>query len=169
MSDLFAFLDSNNISYHRCDHPAVFTTAEAAEKVPPLPGAATKNLFLRDQKGNRHFLVVVGHDTPVDLRALAPVLRSTKLSMGSPERLMKHLGIEPGAVSLLALVNDATHAVEVFIDRDLWRADAIQMHPLVNTATLVIARDEVDRFMHVLGHAYKVVAVPGPAGPPGHR
>lgn len=161
MADIYAFLNTHGLRYERCDHPAVFTVEESKRLVPALPGAHTKNLFLRDQKGLRHFLVVVGHDTQVDLKALAPVLGATKLSLGSPERLRTHLGIEPGSVSLLALVNDAAKAVEVFIDRPLWQADALQCHPLVNTTTLVIPRADVERFIQATGHEYRLVTVPG--------
>jgi len=161
MADLFSVLEEHDIAFERTDHPAVFTVEEARRLVPRLPATPTKNLFLRDQKGARHFLVVVGHDKAVDLKALAPVIGSSKLSLGSPERLKTRLGIEPGAVSLLALVNDPAHAVEVFIDRALWQADALQCHPLVNTATLVIARDGIERFLQATGHAFRVVDVPG--------
>lgn len=162
MADIHAFLGAHGIAYERCDHPAVFTVEESKRLVPKLPATPTKNLFLRDQKGARHFLVVVGHDTQVDLKALAPVLRATKLSLGSPERLMAHLGIEPGSVSLLALVNDSDRRVEVFMDRELWQgAAALQAHPLVNTATLVISRDGIERFLRATGHELRLVSVPG--------
>jgi Ala-tRNA(Pro) deacylase len=160
MADIYAFLDAHGIRYERTDHPAVFTVEESKRLVPPLPAAQTKNLFLRDQKGVRHFLVVVGHDTQVDLKALAPVLRATKLSLGSPERLMAHLGIEPGSVSLLALMNDAHRRVEVFIDRPLWQADALACHPLVNTATLVISHDGIEQFLRATGHQPGLVEIP---------
>ena len=160
MSDLFTFLDTHGVRYERCDHPAVFTVAEAAQLVPALPAAHTKNLFLRDKKGERHFLVVVPAEKRVNLEALAGVMGSTKLSLGSPERLSKHLGITPGAVSLLALFNDRDRAVELFIDRDLWQAAAFQCHPLVNTTTLVIAREGIERFLSATGHAYRLVHVP---------
>ena len=160
MTDLFEFLETHGIAWQRTDHPAVFTVEEARRLVPPLPATPTKNLFLRDQKGARHFLVVVGHDKAVDLKALAPVIGSTKLSLGSPDRLKARLGIEPGAVSLLALVNDPAHQVEVFVDRALWQADALQCHPLVNTATLVIARESIERFLKATGHPWRLVQVP---------
>ena len=160
MTDLYAFLDSHGVRYQRTDHPAVFTVEESKRLVPPLPATQTKNLFLRDQKGARHFLVVVGHDTQVDLKALAGVLRATKLSLGSPERLMANLGIEPGSVSLLALVNDAARRVELFIDRPLWQADALACHPLVNTATLVIPHEGIERLLKATGHEARVVDVP---------
>jgi Ala-tRNA(Pro) deacylase len=161
MADVYAFLDAHGIRYNRCDHPAVFTVEESKRLLPTLPGSPTKNLFLRDQKGLRHFLVVVGHDKHVDLKSLAPVLGATKLSLGSPERLMTHLGIEPGSVSIFAILNDTSRSVEVLVDRDLWKAELVQGHPLVNTATLVVARADVERFIRATGHTFKVIEVPG--------
>ena len=160
LPDIYAFLAAHGIAYQRCDHPAVFTVAEVKRLVPPLDGVHTKNLFLRDKKGRRHVLVVVGSDTPVDIKALSGMLGLDHLSFGSPERLKKYLGIEPGSVSLLALLNDVNREVGVFVDRKLWSADALQCHPLVNTATLVIAREGMERFLAATGHAYRLIDVP---------
>ena len=160
MADLFEFLETHRIAYARCDHPAVFTVAEVEQFVPPLAGAATKNLFLRDKKGGRQALVVVGAGKPVDLAALARSTEFERPSFGSADRLRRCLGIEPGSVSLLALVNDPAHTVEVFIDRDLWAADAIHCHPLVNTATLSVPHADAERFLAATGHAYRLVDFP---------
>ena len=83
----------------------------------------------------------------VDLKALRVMLAADKLGMASPERLKKHLGVEPGAVTLLGLINDSAQAVELVFDRAVWTADAIQCHPLVNTSTLVLARADVEQFL----------------------
>ncbi len=156
----FAFLDEHGIGYHRCDHPAVFTVDEAARWVPPLPGAKTKNLFLRDKPGRRHFLVCVPAAKTVDLRALSAAIGAGRLSFGSPDRLGRFLGVEPGAVTLLALFNDPARAVELYVDEALWEAEAFQFHPLVNTSTLVIARQAVERFLQSTGHKVEVIGVP---------
>jgi Ala-tRNA(Pro) deacylase len=166
MPDIYEVLDAHGIAYERCDHPAVFTAAEVKLLVPPLDGTHTKNLFLRDKKGRHHVLVVVGSDKQVDIKALSSVLGLGHLSFGSPERLLRYLGIEPGSVSLLALLNDVNREVEVFVDRELWNATALQCHPLVNTATLVISREGIERFLHATGHKYRLVDVPtSPAAP----
>ena len=117
MMELEVFLALHGIRADRIEHPAVMTVEESERLVPPLPGAKTKNLFLRDRKGARHFLVTVAHDHPLDLDALGAVLGAGRLGFASPERLLKHLGVTPGSVSLLALVNDVAHAVEFVIDR----------------------------------------------------
>ncbi|MFO7707139.1 MAG: prolyl-tRNA synthetase associated domain-containing protein [Desulfobacterales bacterium] len=160
-SPLLAFLDEHGIDCPRCDHPAVFTVDEAARWVPPLPGAKTKNLFLRDKSGRRHFLVCVPAAKSVDMRALSDAIGAGRLSFGSPERLKKHLGIEPGAVTLFAVFNDPAHAVELYVDEELWQADAFQFHPLVNTSTLVISRESVERFLQLIGHPLHLVTVGG--------
>ena len=108
--DVYAFLADCEVPYQRVDHPPVFTVAEAEEKVPPLPGVHTKNLFLRDGKGRRHFLVIVDGAMQVDLKALRGVLGADKLGMASPERLDRYLGVAPGAVTLLGVLNDAERA-----------------------------------------------------------
>jgi Ala-tRNA(Pro) deacylase len=159
-STFFAFLDEHAIAYQRCDHPAVYTVEEAARLVPPLPGAKTKNLFLRDKPGRRHFLVCVPAAKQVDLKLLSDVVGAARLSLGSAGRLRQHLGVEPGAVTLLAVFNDPAHGVDLFVDEDLWQADAFQFHPLVNTATLVLSREAVARFVELTGHRMHLVRVP---------
>ena len=163
MTDFFKFIDEHGIAYDRHDHPAVYTVEEADQLVPDLPGAKTKNLFLRDDKGKRHFLVLVPSDKRVNLKALKGVLGVKRISFGSPERLKKHLGIEPGAVSLLAVYNDSEHKVEVVMDQDLWESDTFLFHPLVNTSTLVIKKRDIERFLEATGHDLNVVDVPGSA------
>ncbi|MFQ5865182.1 MAG: prolyl-tRNA synthetase associated domain-containing protein [bacterium] len=161
MTDIYQFLADHNIGYARHDHPPVFTCEEADRLVPHLHAAKTKNLFLRDHKGRRHFLVIVGYEKTVDLKALRDLLGSSKLSLGSAERLQKYLGVTPGAVSLLALVNDADKEVEVIFDEDLWQAKAFRFHPLVNTSTLVISRDNIERFLQLTEHEVRIFNIPG--------
>jgi len=161
MSDIYKFLDNGNIEYQRHDHPPVFTVEDVHRLTPDLPGAKTKNLFLRDKKGNRHFLVVVPADKRMNLKALPGVLESSKISFGSADRLMENLGVTPGSVSLFAIVNDHKNKVEVIIDESLWTSEAFQFHPLVNTSTLVISRDSIKRFLAASGHEVKFLDIPG--------
>lgn len=158
--DIYRFLVEHGIEHERVDHPPVFTCEQAEELVPSLPGAHTKNLFVRDKKGRRHFLVVVGHDKAVDLKALSLRLGVSNLSFASSERLERHLGIEPGAVSLLAIVNDVAGAVEVILDAGLSTEPILQCHPLVNTSTLAIHRSDIERLLEITGHHPTVVPVP---------
>jgi Ala-tRNA(Pro) deacylase len=96
----------------------------------------------------------------VDLKALGPVIGADHLSLGSPDRLMRCLGVTPGAVTVLALINDPDHQVELAIDEDVWQTDAWRCHPLVNTATLVLRRLGIDRFLAATGHPPRLVRVP---------
>lgn len=158
--DLATFLAAHGIDIPCHAHPPVMTVAESERLVPPLPGAKTKNLFLRDRKGARHFLATVPHAMAVDLDELGAALGAGRLSFASPDRLLRHLGITPGSVSLLALVNDGVHAVEFVIDRTLWDAAAVQAHPLRNDATMVVAHADLERFLAATGHVPRVIDVP---------
>ena len=157
--DIYALLDSHGIPYRRYDHVAVFTCDEADKAMPPTGAAHTKNLFLRDKKGHRHWLLVTVCEKAVDLRRVAERIGADKLSLGSPERLEKHLGVTPGSVTLLALANDPRHDVALLIDEDVWRAETVQAHPLINTATLVITQADLRRFLGVTGHEPTVIPV----------
>ena len=161
LMDITTFLAHHGIAAQRFEHPPVMTVEESERLVPRLPGAKTKNLFLRDKKGARHFLVTVPHDSAVDLNALGVQLGTGRLGFASGERLMKHLGVTPGSVSLLALVNDTAQAVEFVIDRRLWNVDAVHAHPLVNDATMVIPHAELERFLAATGHSVRIIEMPG--------
>ncbi|MEP6656370.1 MAG: prolyl-tRNA synthetase associated domain-containing protein [Betaproteobacteria bacterium] len=156
------FLKEHGIDPPRHEHPAVMTVAESERLVPPLPGAKTKNLFLRDKKGTRHFLATVPHDAVVDLNALGVAIGAGRLGFASPARLAHHLGITPGAVSLLALCNDTTRQVEFIIDETLWEAPALQAHPLVNTATMILTHADLERFLAATGHVPRVLRLVKP-------
>jgi Ala-tRNA(Pro) deacylase len=158
--ELYSFLEKHGIEYERHDHPAVYTCEEANRLVPPLPAAKVKNLFVRDRKGRRHFLVAVPYEKAVDLKALSALLGVNGLSLGSPDRLKKYLGVDPGAVTILGMINDPEGAVKVIVDEGLWSSRAFQCHPLVNTSTLVISKDGITRFLRATGHEFQVVDVP---------
>lgn len=151
------FLDRNSIPYIRYDHPAVYTSEQARQLKPAIPGASTKNLFLRNKRGIQHYLLVFDDSKHLNLKSLAQTLDIQKLSLASPDRLMKYLGISPGAVSLLALINDQDEQVSVIFDRETWQQPHLQCHPLVNTATLVIAREHIEQFLKLTGHTVVLV------------
>ena len=96
----------------------------------------------------------------MDLKGVAPLIGADHLSLGSPDRLMRYLGVTPGSVTVLALAHDAAHDVTLVVDRAVWAADAWRVHPLVNTATLVIATGDVRRFLAATGHEAQVIDVP---------
>lgn len=153
---LYQLLDAHNLSYLKFSHPPVFTCEDVHSLTPDLPGADTKNLFLSDDKGRRHMLLSVPPACSVDLKALG----RRRPRFASAERLDALLGVQPGSVSLLGLINDVAHAVEVCIDLALWSALAVLCHPLVNTETLSIDHDALVRFLALTGHAPRIMEVP---------
>ncbi|HEH9416070.1 TPA: prolyl-tRNA synthetase associated domain-containing protein [Aeromonas sobria] len=157
---IYSLLDQLAIPYQRIDHAPVFTCEEASKLLPDLPAAKTKNLFLRDPKSERLFLVVSPEESRVDLKALAAKLGVKRLSFGSPERLDAVLGLTPGSVTLLAMVRDSEQAVELVVDETIWQAEQVQCHPLVNTATLIIRLDDVRRLLAHLKRQGTVMALP---------
>ena len=140
------------IEYERYEHPPVATVDAAAEHWAPIAAMHCKNLFLRNQKGTRHYLVIVVHTKRVNLRAVADQIGDGKLSFASPDRLIVHLGVEPGSVSPFGLINDRQQHVRVFLDRDLRHASRISFHPNVNTVTLVLTLADFHRFLASCGN-----------------
>jgi Ala-tRNA(Pro) deacylase len=156
--DLFRRLGELGIETSTMEHPAVFTVEEAREARGPIPGCHTKNLFLRDKKGRRMWLVVCREDRAVDLRQLAlRVGASGRLSFGSAERLMKYLGVTPGAVNPFAVINDHGGAVRVVVDRAILDDPPLNFHPLVNTMTTSIGADDFLRFLSEEKHEPKLI------------
>lgn len=148
-------LDSLGIPYTVHEHPPVFTAEEAASHWREIDGAAVKNLFLRNKKGDRHYLVILGIEKQADLRHLVEVIGDDRLSFGSPERLMKHLGVAPGSVSPFGLINDATRAVQVVVDSDLRTASRLIFHPNDNTASVTISGADFCRFLEQQGNTVR--------------
>jgi Ala-tRNA(Pro) deacylase len=135
------------IAFERYEHPPVATVEQAAQYWSAIDATHCKNLFLRNQKGNRHYLVIVGHSKRVDLRAVAGQIGDGKLSFASPERMMTFLGVTPGSVSPFGLINDRDHQVRVYLDRDLKSATRLSFHPNINTATLTLSVADFERYL----------------------
>ena len=154
-----ARLDALGIASTRHDHPPVATVEEAVRHWADIPATHCKNLFLRNQKGDRHYLVIVEHAKRVDLRRLAEQIGDGKLSFASPERLKTYLGLTPGSVSPFGLINDSSRAVRVVIDRDLKAATRLSFHPNINTVTLTIAGADFTRFLEACGNIAQYVSV----------
>jgi Ala-tRNA(Pro) deacylase len=156
---VYATLGQLGIAYTRYAHPPI-ASAEAGEQYwAGIDAAHCKNLFMRNQKGTRHYLVILQYQKRADLRAVADQIGDGKLSFGSPERLTKWLGVTPGSVSPFGLIHDGDHAVRVAIDRDLKAAPKISFHPNVNTATIVLAYADFDRFLKACGNPVQYVIV----------
>lgn len=154
--EFLAFLDANGFAYQRTEHPAVFTCEEAELHRPDVPAVSTKNLFLCDKKKRRFFLAVTSCEKTVRLDALASQLNVAHIRFGSEEDLMRLLGVTRGSVTMMGLVNDSEHKVELWMDSEIWQGEHFQSHPLVNTATLVLTRSELERFFALTGHIPKL-------------
>lgn len=157
MSDIYKVLDELKIPYEKHEHEAVFTFDIADKLCQNIAGGHIKNLFLRNKKGDKHYLVVVEGIKTVDLKQLRKDLGESKLSFGSPERLMEHLGITPGSVSPLSIVNNDAKDVIVIFDEGLLNFDVLNCHPNINTATLSIKRDDLMRFLEQSGNELRVM------------
>ena len=149
---VYEVLDGLGIPYVRRVHPPAATVAEAVEHWQGLRGALCKNLFVRNKPGKRHYLIVAEHLKPLDLLALSHVLGDSRLSFASDERMKKYLGLHPGEVSPFGLINDEKHEVVVVLDEDLVRADFVNFHPNVNTATLTVSSADLMKLLKTLGN-----------------
>jgi Ala-tRNA(Pro) deacylase len=149
-------LETLGIPYKVYNHKAVFTVAENKASDLGIPGAHTRNLFLRDQKG-KMVLVTLRHDTPVDLKKLAPLLGMGRLSFGSPERLWTYLGVRPGSVTPFAMINDTGHAVTLVLEAGLMDQDILTCHPLINTMTVGLTPQGLIDFMADIGVTSRIV------------
>src|SRR5712691_2614718 len=147
------------IPFARHDHPPVATVEEAEKHWGGIDATHCKNLFLRNQKGDRHYLVILEHQKKADLRRVADQIGDGKLSFGSPERLMTHLGLTPGSVSPFGLINNHDHAVRVVLDRDLKSAARLAFHPNIDTVTFTVAAAGFDRFLDACGNPVMHVSV----------
>jgi len=150
--ELLAFLDTNQFIYQRVKHPAVFTCDEAELHRPDMPAVSTKNLFLCDKKARRFFLAVTACEKTMNLDALASQFDIKHLRFASEKNLVRLLGVTRGAVTMMGLANDDEHNVELWIDDEIWQGEYFLSHPLVNTATLVFAKSELERFFKLTGH-----------------
>lgn len=159
-TELYDMLEANDITYQHFSHPAVYTVEQANQHLQDAPGARTKNLFICDEKKRNYFILWTLGEKRVDFKPFGKALRLRKARFGSPERMLEYLSVEPGAVSVLTLVNDTNRKVGLLIDKDLWKNSHFQCHPLVNTATIVISKQDIQKFFELTGHAFQLVDVP---------
>ena len=156
--ELLARLSALGIETETLEHPAVFTVAESSVLERRLPGGHTKNLFLKDRKDRLFLIVALGH-ARIDLKTLHKSVGCERLSFGRAELLMEVLGVPPGSVTPFALINDTACRVTVILDADMMRYERLNYHPLANTATTNIARDDLVRFIRSCGHEPRILTV----------
>lgn len=149
---LFDRLAELGIAHRTVEHEPVFTVEQAKQHRGELPGHHIKNLFLRNKK-EEMWLVVALEDRRIDLKQLGETLGAGRLSFGSPERLRTYLGVEPGSVTPLSVINDTEHKVTLVLDRGLEQGGPINAHPLTNTMTSALSLADLQRFFAATGHA----------------
>ena len=148
--ELLRFLDGLDIAYSLHEHAPVFTADEALAVIGHIPGVHCKNLFLKD-KGDALWLVTLPDEKRADLKSLPEKIGSKRLSFGNAALLMEALGVTPGSVTALALINDEARRVQLVLDREMMREELINLHPMVNTATITLHTTDLLRFVEALG------------------
>ncbi len=154
---VFNRLNALNIGFEVHEHPALDTIEMALEYWKHIDSMHCKNLFFRNHKGNRHYLVIIKDTTPFSIKSLEKKLKQGKLTFGSEKRLMKFLGVKAGSVSPFGLINDEEHHVYLFLDEQLQKADKISFHPNDNTASLVINYADLLKFLDESGNGYEFI------------
>ena len=156
---LYELLKSQDIEFEYHEHPPVPTVEAALEHWKDIRASHCKNLFFRNHKGNRHYLVILEHANKLAIRDLEQMLKQGKLSLASDRRLEEWLGLTPGSVSPFGLINDSKNHVHLFIDDNLRQSDRISFHPNINTATIVISRGDFIRFLENTGNTYEFISL----------
>jgi Ala-tRNA(Pro) deacylase len=160
---LLEHLATLGIPAETVEHDPVFTVAESRPVKARIPGAHSKNLFVRDKKG-RYFLITAKDETPIDLkRAHEAIGASGRLSFGSADQLRELLGVEPGSVTPFAVINDRAGRVTMILDANLMEHERVNFHPLVNSMTTGVSRDDLVRFLRTTGHEPAILRLPEPA------
>lgn len=146
--ELYDILNHLNIPFDYHEHPAAPTIEEAVKYWKDLEATHCKNLFFRNHKGNKHFLVILEHTRKLDIHDLEKRLKQGKISFASDERMKKHLGVTPGSVSPFGLINDKEHNVHLFLDENLQKSTRISFHPNNNTASLIVSYSDFLQFLN---------------------
>lgn len=161
MDEVLEILKKLGIGYKRYDHAPVKTCRESTELLPKdMPGVRTKHLFLHDRKKKNYFVIVVDENKMVDLKALSTKLNVKSLSMASQEELMEYFGVEAGALSMLAFINDKENRVSLIIDEDIWDEEAFDCQPNVCGVVLLIMREDFIKIFDYLKKKPEIVHIP---------
>lgn len=161
MEEVLDTLKKLEINYELVNHKAVYTIEDMNNLNKEIFKGAEicKNLFLRDQKGKRHFLVILCSEKKADMAKIQKQALSTRLSFASSERLMKYLKLEPGHVSPMGLINDVEKKVEVLIDKDLKNKKILAVHPNTNEASILITYEDLMKFIKAMGNEYEFIEI----------
>ena len=155
--ELYDLLEELNIGFHYREHPPVNTIEEATKYWKNYDSGRCKNIFLRNHKGNRHYLVVLEHLRKLNMKDLEIRLRQGKLTFASEKRLLKYLGLLPGSVSPFGIINDKDKHVHLFLDEKLQEFNNLSFHPNINTASLIVSRQDFEKFLEYQGNTYEYI------------
>lgn len=153
--ELYKLLEELNITFEYHEHPPLHTIEEAIKHKSWMDATFCKNLFFRNHKGKRHYLVILHHAYELDIHDLEKRLKQGKLSFASGWRMEKYLGVKPGSVSPFGLINDKEHHVYIFFDENLKKASKLSFHPNDNRATLNVPFDDFFRYIEHVGNEYE--------------
>ena len=156
---LYNLLEELGIRFDYYEHPPVATIDEAKQYWADIEATHCKNLFLRNHKGDRHYLVIIEHSRDVVIRDLEQRLKQGKLSFASDQRMEKYLGLKPGSVSPFGLINDQEGHVHLFIDENLRKASKLSFHPCINTASIVVKFEDFEKFLKHQGNSFEYLAL----------
>ncbi len=153
--ELYEVFEKLNIDFEYYEHPPVPTVEEAIKYWKGMDATKCKNLFFRNHKGNKHYLVILEHSQNLRIKDLEGRLKQGKISFASEQRLMKHLGLTPGSVTPFGLINDSENHVHVFLDENLKKYDKISFHPNINSASIVVSFEDFLKYMNWVGNSYE--------------
>ena len=155
--ELYDLLNKLSIRFEYHEHPPLATIEDGRIYWKDIDSGKCKNIFFRNHKGNRHYLVILEHLRQLNIHDLEKRLRQGKLTFASDARLKRYLGLEPGSVSPFGLINDHERHVHIFIDEKLDESEKFAFHPNVNDATLVISKSDLLKFLHFTGNSYEFI------------
>ena len=153
--ELYKTLEELDIKFEYYEHPPAPTIEEAKKYWKDLVATHCKNIFFRNHKGNRHYLVILEHTQALDIHDLEKRLKQGKLSFASPKRMLKYLGVAPGSVTPFGLINDKENHVHIFLDENLKKSESISFHPNINTASLVIDFKDFEKYLEWSGNSFE--------------
>lgn len=154
---VYKVLQGLDIKFDYHEHPPVPTVEEASRYWAGIDSTHCKNIFLRNHKGDKHYLVILDYRCIVNIHQLEKLLKQGKLTFASPQRMMKYLGLEPGSVSPFGLIHDTANHVHLFLDSNLQKAERLSFHPNLNTASLIIKYVDFIKYLKWKGTSYEFI------------
>ena len=156
---VYSYLNELNIEFESIKHEPMFKSNDLAKEFKDVDMLDIKNLFLRDDKGKNHYLVIMPYLKPLDIKSLAKKIGTKRMSFASKERLMRYLNVKPGAVSVFNLINDVHHEVIVILDQATFSHPRVGFHPNTNTETLIFSREDLKRLIESFNNPIEIMDI----------